>query len=80
MKKYILKNRGFTKVILVAIVIIGALAYYNVDLRAILEKIFSSPLIQTIWEFIKNIWFSYLSPILTPVWAFLKMSFLSIFG
>ncbi|MEK7538358.1 MAG: hypothetical protein AAB552_00810 [Patescibacteria group bacterium] len=66
--KKTLSNKGFTKVILIAIVIIGALAYYNIDLRAILEKIFTSPLFQTIWEFLKNIWFEYLA----PIWTFIK--------
>lgn len=74
--KKTLSNKGFTKVILVAIVIIGALAYYNIDLRAILEKIFTSPLFQTIWEFLKNIWFGYL----VPIWTFIKGSLTSLFG
>ena len=70
-----ISNKGFTKVIVIAIVIIGVLAYYNIDLRAILEKIFTSPLFQTIWEFLKNIWFEYLA----PVWIFIKGTLASFF-
>ena len=71
-----ISKKGFTKVIVIAIVIIGALAYYNIDLRTILEKIFTSPLFQTIWEFLKNIWFEYLA----PVWTFIKESASSLFS
>lgn len=60
----ILKQRGFTKVIFLAIVIIGALAYFNIDLRTILGTIFENPIVQKIWGIAVVAWVSYLKPLL----------------
>lgn len=60
----ILKQRGFTKVIFLAIVIIGALAYFNIDLRAILGTIFGNPIVQKVWHIFVVAWVSYIKPLL----------------
>jgi hypothetical protein len=64
------------KIVVIAIVIVGVLAYYNIDLRAILEKIITSSLFQSIWAFIKNIWFDYL----VPIWVFIKENIAGFFS
>lgn len=68
MQKTWAKNKGFTKVILATIVVIGVLAYFNVDLRTVIDKLFASPIVQSIWTFLKTFWAHYLA----PVWIFLK--------
>lgn len=68
-------NQGSTSIILIAVVIIGALAYFNVDLREILHKIFISQLFQDIWFFIQGVWSNYIM----PIWIFLKTNIGSLF-
>ena len=63
--KKTLSNKGFTKVILIAIVIIGALAYYNVDLRTI----FAQPIFQKIWSIFLVAWITYIKPLAMYIWA-----------
>lgn len=46
-----------------AIVIIGALAYFNVDLRTILGTVFENPVIQKIWGIAVVAWASYIKPL-----------------
>ncbi len=65
------QNRGFMKIILLAIIVIATLAYFNVDLRSALDK----PIIQNIWGIIKGAWLSYLA----PLWGYLVTSFTGLF-
>lgn len=69
--EYRIKNqkKGFTQVVFLAIVIIAALAYFNVDLRAIVEKIFESSLVQKIWHIFVVAWESYLKPLFIYLWT-----------
>ncbi len=66
------QNRGFMKIILLAIIVIGALAYFNVDLRGILD----TPIIQNIWGIIKGAWLSYVA----PLWGYLVTSVTGLFN
>ena len=72
MKKASLSNRGFMRIVLLVIVVITAFAYFNVDLRGILDN----PIIQKIWVIIKGAWYSYL----VPLWGYLVTSVTAIFN
>ncbi len=58
-------NRGFIEIILLAIIIIAALAYFNIDLRSILD----TPIIQNIWSIFKCAWSNYLLPLALYIWT-----------
>ncbi|OHA84025.1 MAG: hypothetical protein A2937_02425 [Candidatus Yonathbacteria bacterium RIFCSPLOWO2_01_FULL_47_33b] len=70
--KKILDNRGFTEIFFIVIVGVIAMAYFNIDLRAI----FSDPLMQKIFGIIKGAWFNYL----LPLGGYLKVSILGLFN
>jgi hypothetical protein len=70
--KKILGHRGITEIIFIVIVGVIALAYFNIDLRAIL----SDPLMQKILGIIKDAWFNYL----LPLGGYLKASILGLFN
>lgn len=74
--KKISQQQGFTKVIFLAVVIIGALAYFNIDLRTILGTIFENPIIQKIWGIAVVAWVSYLK----PLFAYLVASIVGLFN
>lgn len=57
--KRISKNRGFMEIVLLAIVIIAALAYFNIDLRTIFE----SPIVQKIGSILAVAWTEYIKPL-----------------
>lgn len=63
--KNIYKQRGFMQVVVLAIVAIAALAYFNVDLRTL----FQHPLIQKVWHVVVVAWLGYVKPILLYLWA-----------
>jgi hypothetical protein len=46
MKKRVSSKRGFMQIVLLAIIIIAALAYFNIDLRSVFEN----PIVQKIWN------------------------------
>lgn len=58
------KNRGFTQIIVLAIVIIAVLAYFNVDLRKLVEE---TPVLKQIWTILVGAWNGFL----VPLWHFL---------
>lgn len=64
--EYRIKNQqqGFAQVVFLAIVIIGALAYFNIDLRTILGTVFENPIIQKVWHIFVVAWVSYIKPLL----------------
>ncbi len=66
------QNRGFTEIILLAIIVIATLAYFNFDLRSILD----TPIIQNIWSIFNGAWHSYL----VPLWGYLVTSFTGLFN
>lgn len=57
--KRISKNRGFMEIVLLAIVIIAALAYFNIDLRTIFEN----PIVQKIGSIFVVAWTEYIKPL-----------------
>ncbi len=59
-------NRGYIETILLAIIIIATLSYFNIDLRGILDM----PIIQNILGIFKGAWFTYL----VPLWGYLVTS------
>lgn len=58
--KRISKNRGFMEIVLLAVVIIAALAYFNIDLRTIFE----SPIVQKIGSIFVVAWTEYIKPLI----------------
>jgi len=52
-------QNGFIQIVLLAIIIIATLAYFNIDLRAIFE----SPIIQKFWHILVVAWDTYLKPL-----------------
>ena len=62
-----LKNGGFMQIILLAIIIIAALAYFNVDVRSIIEN----PGVQKVLAILKGAWVNYLWPLFTHLWTIL---------
>lgn len=53
-------NHGFMKIVIIAVVAIATLAYFNIDLRVIFEN----PIIQKISHIFVVAWVSYLKPLL----------------
>lgn len=54
------KNKGFVKIVFLAIIIIATLAYFNIDLRAIFE----SPIVAKIGNIFVTAWVTYIKPLL----------------
>ncbi|MEK7568685.1 MAG: hypothetical protein AAB497_01055 [Patescibacteria group bacterium] len=67
--KKISRQQGFAKVIFLAIVIIGGLAYFNIDLRAILGTIFENPIVQKVWHIFVVAWATYIKPLFVYLWT-----------
>ncbi len=65
-------SRGFIEMILLAIIVIATLSYFNIDLRSI----FDMPIIQNIWSIFKGAWYSYL----VPLWGYLVTSVTGLFN
>lgn len=59
------QKRGFVQIILLAIVIIAALAYFNIDLRTLFEN----PVVQKIWHILVVAWDTYLKPMLVYLYT-----------
>lgn len=64
-------ERGFTKTIVLAVVVIATLAYFNIDLRAIFEN----PITQKIWHILVVAWNNYLEPMFTYLWTSISALF-----
>lgn len=62
---------GFTKTIVLAVVVIATLTYFNVDLRAIFEN----PIIQKIWHILVVAWSNYMEPMFTYLWTSISSLF-----
>lgn len=58
-------NRGFMKIVIIAVVAIATLAYFNIDLRVIFEN----PIIQKIGHIFAVAWTNYLLPLFTYLWT-----------
>jgi len=58
------KNKGFIKTIVILILVIATLAYFNVDIATIVE---SKP-VQAIWSFTKTLWTNFVAPSIEYVW------------
>ncbi|MBI5401022.1 MAG: hypothetical protein HZB12_02830 [Candidatus Yonathbacteria bacterium] len=65
MQKTISKNCGFMQVVLLAIIIIAGLAYFNIDLRTI----FARPEVQKVWHIFIVAWTAYIKPLLVYLWT-----------
>lgn len=63
--KKISGKRGFMQIVLLAIVVIAGLAYFNIDLRTIFEN----PIIQKIWNIFVVGWNTYLHPFIIYLWT-----------
>lgn len=67
------KNKnGFIQLVLLAIVIIAALAYFNIDLRAIADNLLKTPVPVKIWAILKGAWVNYLAPLGIYLWGSIK--------
>lgn len=58
-------KHGFIQIVILAIVIIAALAYFNIDLRTI----FQTPLVQKIWNTFVTLWVSFIKPMIMYLWG-----------
>lgn len=63
--KKISKNRGFMQIVLLAIVIIAALAYFNIDIRTIFEN----PIVQKIGSIFVVAWTEFVKPLLVYLYT-----------
>lgn len=70
MKKNV--QRGSANIIILAIVIFGALIYFNVDLRAIVGNIIENPVFQNVWSILGTAWTNYLAPLGQYLWGSFK--------
>ena len=60
------KNRGFTQIIVLAVVIIAVLAYFNIDLRKFVEE---TPVLKQIWAILVAAWNGFLVPLGHFLWT-----------
>lgn len=63
------------QIVILAIGIIAALAYFNIDLRTILGTIFGNPVVQTVWNLFVFAWTALIKPILIFIWAIISGMF-----
>lgn len=56
-------HRGSTNIIILAVVIFGALIYFNVDLRSVVGTIMANPIFEKVWSILVTAWTSYLVPL-----------------
>lgn len=59
------RNRGFMQIVLLAIIIIAGLAYFNIDLRTIFEN----PIVHKIVNILIVAWTAYIKPLLIYLWT-----------
>ncbi len=58
------KQGGFIKMIVIFILIIATLAYFNIDISKIIE---SKP-VQAIWSFTQTVWTNFVAPAGEYIW------------
>lgn len=68
-------NRGSANILILAVIIFGALIYFNVDLRSIVGNIMENPGFQKVWNILVVAWTGYL----VPLGEFLLGSFKGLF-
>lgn len=59
------QNRGFVQVVLLAIIVIALLGYFNIDLRTFFEH----PIVQKIWNIFVVAYTSYIKPLIIYLWT-----------
>lgn len=59
------KSEGFIQIVLLAVVVIAALGYFNIDLRTVFEN----PIVQKIWNIFVVAYVSYVKPLVVYLWA-----------
>lgn len=62
------KQQGFIKYIIIIIIILGLLAFFNIDLRGIFESDAMSKNLGFLTEWGTKIWVDYLEPIWAWLW------------
>ena len=65
-------QRGSTNIIILAVVIFGALIYFNVDLRSIVGTIMANPVAEKAWSILVTAWANYLVPLGEYLWGSIK--------
>lgn len=70
-----LSNQGFMRSILIIIIAIAALSYFNVDIRSILNNILHNQIITKIISIVSGVWYGYL----VPLWWYLVTSISGLF-
>lgn len=63
--KNISRRSGFMQIVILAVVIIAALAYFNIDLRTVVQE----PIVQKYWNIVLTGWDLYVKPIATWIWG-----------
>lgn len=59
------KNGGFIKTIVILVLVVATLAYFNVDIAALVE---SKP-VQAIWSFTKTLFTNFIAPAAEYIWT-----------
>ncbi len=59
------QSRGFMQIVLLAIVVISALAYFNIDLRTIFEN----SIVQKLGSIFVVAWIEYIKPLLVYLYT-----------
>lgn len=58
-------QRGFIQIVILAIITIAALGYFNIDLRSVIDI----PIVQKIWNIFVVGWTTYLQPFVMYLWT-----------
>lgn len=53
------------QIVLLAIIVIAALAYFNIDIRSVFEN----PIVQKIWSIFVVAWDTFIKPLLIFLWT-----------
>ncbi len=65
------QQRGFIQIVILAIVVIAALGYFNIDLRTLFEN----PVVQKVWHIFVVAWDTYLKPMFGYLYTTLSSLF-----
>ncbi len=66
------KQGGFIKMIVILILVIATLAYFNIDISKIIE---SKP-VQAIWSFTQTVWTNFVAPAGEYIWNTILRDFI----
>lgn len=66
MKKNI--KGGSANIMILAVVILAALVYFNVDLRSIVDGFLANPIVLNLFGFFVGVWTNYLAPLGSYLW------------